>query len=287
MKIVLSPLYLACLAILLTRPPILLAYDSEEQPVFDAHIHYSQDVWKAIPPQDAIRRLRDAGITRAMVSSTSDDGTQMLYRADPELVIPVLRPYRKRDTLKTWMHDETVVPYLKERLEKYQYLAIGEFHLEGADADLPLVRQVVQLAKQYDLVMHVHSDADAIRRIFQQDPAAHILWAHAGFEYAYVVREMLSQYHNLWADLSFRREIFTNNRFLQDWDSLLIDYADRFLLGVDTYTPQRWLKVQSVMNWQRSLLEALPEDVAQRIAHDNGERVFASRFQARRSNSGR
>ena len=69
------------------------SFQSHGQPIFDAHIHYSQDVWDAIPPQDAIRRLREAGITRALVSSSGDDGTQRLYQAAPELVIPVLRPF--------------------------------------------------------------------------------------------------------------------------------------------------------------------------------------------------
>jgi len=79
------------------------SFQSQDLPVFDAHIHYSQDVWDAISPQDAIRRLREVGITRALVSSSGDDGTQRLYQTAPEFVIPVLRPYRKRGTLKTWM----------------------------------------------------------------------------------------------------------------------------------------------------------------------------------------
>ena len=64
-------------------------------PIFDAHIHYSHDVWDAISPQDAIRRLREAGVKRALVSSSSDEGTQRLYQADPTFVVPSLRPYRK------------------------------------------------------------------------------------------------------------------------------------------------------------------------------------------------
>lgn len=269
---------LFCLLALLILPTWALALDSDDLPIFDAHIHYSQDVWNAIPPQEAVHRLREAGIVRAMVSSSGDEGTQMLYEADPQLVIPVLRPYRKRGTLKTWMHDETVVPYIKERLARYRYVAIGEFHLEGFDADLPVVRELVQLAKQHGLMLHVHSDATAIEQIFKQDPAARILWAHAGFEFAYRVRELMQRHPNLWADLSFRREIFNNKRFLPDWRRLLVEHADRFMLGVDTYTPQRWLKVQAVMNWQRALLKALPDDVARRIAYENGERVIASRF---------
>ncbi len=266
------------LTVMLLCPGLLLAFDPEGSPVFDAHIHYSQDVWESIPPEEAIHRLREAGIARAMVSSTSDEGTQKLYAADPELIIPVLRPYRKRGTLHTWMHDQSVIPYLKERLAKYQYVAIGEFHVEAAEADLPVVRAVVQLARQHDLVLHVHADADAVKRIFKQDPQAKIVWAHAGFEYAHIVKSMLDKYKNLWADLSFRREIYTNRRFLHGWRELLVIHSDRFMLATDPYTPQRWLKLQAVMSWQRGLLEALPEEAAERIAWKNGERIITQRF---------
>jgi hypothetical protein len=255
-----------------------VAAGNRNLPVFDAHIHYSSDVWEAIPPDQAVRRLRKAGISRALVSSTDDEGTQMLYKADPDLVVPELRPYRKRGTLKTWMHDETVIPYLKERLAKYRYVAIGELHIENEEANLPVVRDLVQLARQHKLLLHIHSDAKALNYIFEQDPDARILWAHAGFEYGYVVRNMLEKHKNLWADLSFRREIYNNKQFLPDWRELLIDHADRFLLGVDTYTPQRWLQLESVMDWQYRLLDSLPNDVARKIAFENGERVVTSQF---------
>ncbi len=247
-------------------------------PIFDAHIHYSHDVWDALPPKEAIQRLRDIGITRAMVSSTSDEGTQRLYRADPNFVIPVLRPYRKRGTLKTWMHDESVIPYLKERLVRNHYVAIGEFHIDGEQAKLPVIRDIVRLANKHQLILHIHSDAKAIEYIFMQDPNARILWAHAGFEYAYVVKELMDKHANLWADLSFRREIFNNGRFLPDWQPLLTEHANRFLLGIDTYEPDRWLRINTVMQWQRQLLAALPKEIAEKIAFQNGERVFTQHF---------
>ena len=76
--------------------------------------------------------------------------------------MPSLRPYRSRGDIGTWVRDETVIPYLEERLKRYRYVAIGEFHVYGADADLPVVRRVVQLAKRHGLFLHSHSDADAI-----------------------------------------------------------------------------------------------------------------------------
>ena len=247
--------------------------DSESLPIFDAHIHYSDDAWQAFSPHDAIRRLREAGVKRAMVSSSSDEGTQRLYQADPTFVVPSLRPYRKRGELQTWMHDESVIPYLKERLQKYRYAAIGELHVDGEEANTAVMGEVIQLAKQHGLMLHVHSDAQAIKFIFEQDPEARILWAHAGFEFAETVRELLLLHDNLWADLSFRYDIFANGTIMPEWEQVLLDHADRFLLGIDTYTPQRWLQVNEVMQWQRQLLAALPGGVARKIAHQNGERI--------------
>lgn len=242
-------------------------------PIFDGHIHYSHDVWDAISPQDAIRRLREVGVKRAMVSSSSDEGTQRLYQADPEFVVPSLRPYRKRGTIETWMYDETVIPYLKERLEKYRYAAIGELHIDGEQTYLPVMREIIRLAKKYQLVLHVHSDAHAIRFIFEQYPEATILWAHAGFDYAVIVGKLMDKHPNLMADLSFRGEIINDGHIMKAWNILLNRHADRFLLGIDTYEPQRWLQIKNVMEWQRDLLSLLPDDVAKKIAYDNSKRI--------------
>jgi predicted urease superfamily metal-dependent hydrolase len=262
--------------------PVATAVAGDEKevsdlPIFDAHIHYSHDVWEAIPPADAIRRLREAGVERALVSSSSDEGTQRLYQADPTFVVPSLRPYRKRGTIDSWMYDETLIPYLEQRLETFRYAAIGELHINGEQAKTQVMREIIRLAKQHQLILHVHSDAEAIRLIFEQYPEAHILWAHAGFEQAATVSTLMDEQPNLMADLSFRTEIYQNGRFFPDWQQLLVKHADRFLLGIDTYQPQRWLQINNVMRWQRQLLDALPDDVARKIAYDNSERI-TSRF---------
>ncbi len=41
---------------------------------------------------------------------------------------------------------------------------------------------VVALARDKGLFLQLHSDAEAMRRIFAQDREARILWAHAGFD---------------------------------------------------------------------------------------------------------
>ena len=68
----------------------------EPRALIDVHIHYSQDAWAMLPPPEAIKVLRRAGLKKAFVSSSSDDGTQLLLKAAPDLIVPVLRPYRAR-----------------------------------------------------------------------------------------------------------------------------------------------------------------------------------------------
>lgn len=252
---------------------------ASELPVFDAHTHYSHDVWDAIPPDEAIKRLRSTGISNALVSSASDEGTQRLYQLAPNFVIPSLSPYLRRGANDIWMDDESVIAYLEQQLAVHTYVAIGEFHVYGDDAVTPVVERVVELAHKHNLMLHAHSDPEAIRLMFDLDPEAEIIWAHAGFEDADVVREMLEQYPNLWADLSVRKDIYTKEKgFLEEWRQLLIDHSDRFMLGLDTYTPQRWLQINSIMARQLDLLNALPEQVAENIRYRNGERIVMMRF---------
>ncbi|GMQ97101.1 MAG: hypothetical protein BMS9Abin15_0795 [Gammaproteobacteria bacterium] len=257
---------------------VALSVQAAERLVYDAHIHYSHDVWDVISPTEAVTKLRTAGISRALVSSSGTGGARKLFEADPDLVIPALRPYRRRGSIGDWMYDKSVIPYLKSQLDGFGYVAIGEFHLSGAEADLPVVRQVVELARQHGLMLHVHSDADAIDRLFMQDPDARILWAHAGFEEADTVRAMLDTYPNLWADLSFRYDVSQGGRLQEGWRSLFIEHADRFMLGADTYEPRRWLEIPEVMAWQHTLLDVLPKEVADRIAYQNFDRVIVQGY---------
>ena len=52
----------------------------QELPIFDAHMHYSHDAWESVPVQDVIAILKKAGVRRALISSSGDEGQQRLYR---------------------------------------------------------------------------------------------------------------------------------------------------------------------------------------------------------------
>lgn len=247
---------------------------ADDLPVFDTHLHYSHDAWEPVPPERAVAILRAAGLRRAMVSSSDDEGTQKLLALAPDIVVPVLRPYRKRGDQSTWVRDETVLVYLAERLAKHRYVAIGEFHVYGADADLPVVRKTVEMAHVRGMFLHLHGDADAVMRVFAQNPQARILWAHSGFDRPENVRAMLERYPALSADLAFRTDQARDGKVDPAWRELFLAHPNRFTLGTDTFTPERWHFVVEHAAFSRRWLADLPRDVAERIAWRNGEALF-------------
>jgi hypothetical protein len=215
-------------------------------PLIDAHIHYSHDAWENLPPKDAVAALRRAGLRKAFVSSSSDEGTQKLRALAPDLIVPVLRPYRQRGETGTWFRDPTVVDMLRGKLENGTYAGIGEFHIFGKDADGDVFRQVVQLAKKHRIFLHAHSDADAVDRIFAQDPDATVLWAHSGFADPDGIRPMLQKHKRLWSDLAFRSDQALGGKVDPAWLKLFEAFPDRFMVGTDTYTPERWILSRSM-----------------------------------------
>jgi hypothetical protein len=113
-----------------------------------------------------------------------------------------------------------------------------------------------------------------VERVFRQDPGARILWAHSGFERPERLREMLRRHRNLWCDLAIRSEQASGGKVDADWRSVFLEFPDRFMVGTDTYTPERWHYVPEHASWSRAWLADLPREVAERIAFRNGQALF-------------
>jgi predicted TIM-barrel fold metal-dependent hydrolase len=243
-------------------------------PLFDAHIHYSHDAWEVVPPKQAVEIMRKAGLKGAFVSSSNDEGTQMLLAAAPDLIVPELRPYRSRGEIGTWVRDPAVTRYMEERLAKYKYVGIGEFHLYGADVDLAVPQRMVAMAKERQLILHAHSDVDAVERLFKLWPDARILWAHSGFDRPEKVREVLRRHPKLWSDLAFRGDHATQGKVDPAWREAFMEFSDRFMIGTDTFTPERWYYIDAHASYSRAWLSDLPLPVRERIAWRNAETLF-------------
>ena len=244
-------------------------------PIFDAHIHFSHDAAERLSAGEAAAILEKAGLKRALVSSSGDAGTRALYAAAPDLVLPSLRPYRQRGEISSWVDDPSVIDFLEDRLKRFKWVAVGEFHLFASQTDKAVPRRMIELAQQHNLLLHAHSDAGAVDGIFAQWPEARVLWAHAGFVGPDVVGPMLGKHANLWTDLAFRSEHAHDGRVDDDWRSLFATFPDRVMVGTDTFTPERWHYVIQHADWTREWLGDLPPGLAEKIAWRNGEAMIA------------
>ena len=243
--------------------------------LFDGHIHYSSDVWEALPPQRALELLDEAGIVRALVSATPGEGAEHLYRAAPARVVPFLRPYQSREGRYTWFRDVTVPGYLEEQLARIPYRGIGEFHLGGEEARNPVVAEVVALARARGLALHAHTDAAGILALLDQAPDIPVIWAHGGFDEAEsTLQELLDAHAQLYIELSFREGLTMDGQLTAVWEALFTEFPSRFLVGMDTYSPSRWMELTELATTARGWLNQLPDEVAQAIAHDNAARLF-------------
>ncbi|WP_299930458.1 amidohydrolase family protein [uncultured Pelagimonas sp.] len=248
---------------------------AQERPIFDAHIHYSHDAVDLVPPEQVAKILRDAGVRKALVSSSDDNGTQLLLAAAPDIVVPALRPYSRRGAIGTWMHDPKVIDYLETNLAKNTYHAIGEFHAYGDDIKTPVVQRLIALARENDLLLHHHGDREALDLIFEAWPQARVLWAHSGFANPQEVVDALNTHPKLWADLAYRSDMASRGEVDPDWRAAFIAHPDRFMVGTDTFAPERWYYVNEHSNFSRDWLAKLPDELADNIAFANAERMLA------------
>ncbi len=277
---------LALMAIALGQPPAAAA---DRLPIFDTHMHYSREAWGSYGPGRIMDTLDAAGVARALVSSTPDDGTLLLYRHDKDRIVPILRPYHGDVNAANWTRAPGIVAYIEERLRRGIYRGIGEFHLfDEGDARSAPVRRVVALAVARDIVLHVHAGAGPVRALFAVDPKVKVLWAHAGMSTPpEVVGELLERYPGLSTEVSFRAADIApalqnpgghppGGRLGKAWRVLFLRHPDRFMIGTDTYVTGRWDTYGGLIEEHRRWLAQLPGEVARAIAYGNAVARFGA-----------
>ena len=251
------------------------AAQADDFPIFDTHLHFSQDAWGLFTAQDILALMDQAGVYRALVSSTPDDGTLQLYQLAPDRIIPILRPYRTRADMTTWTRDATVVSYVEERLAAGVYRGIGEFHLGTGESSNLAPRRFADLSAELDLFLHAHTDATGVAELLALRSDAKILWAHAGMGASpATIDALLARSPHLWVELALRTDVAPGGRLDPEWAALFARYPDRFMIGTDTWVPSRWPQLPRLMADVRTWLRQLPRDLAERIAAGNAEALF-------------
>ncbi|WP_299355424.1 amidohydrolase family protein [uncultured Shimia sp.] len=246
-------------------------------PLFDAHMHYKEPAWDAYPVDSVIELMDRNGVAMALVSSTPDEGTIMLWEYAPNRIVPELRPYHGDVGSSNWAKAKNMQAYLEKRLNTYPHEGIGEFHIHRLDtSDEPLFREVIRMARERDIYLHVHSGTEPIRWLYSLDPEVKIIWAHAGLgERAPAIYDLMAEYPDLLADTSLKEySILSGGQLNPDWKAIIFTFQDRLMIGSDTWVNGQWDDYDAIMQSNRKWLSFLPRKVAEKIAYKNAERYF-------------
>lgn len=257
-------------------PPIGAAV--QDLPLFDAHVHYKEPAWERFPAETVIELMDKNGVAMALVSSTPDEGTIMLYEYAPNRIVPELRPYHGSAGSSNWTKMDGMEVYLKGRLEAYPHEGIGEFHIHQLDtSDEPLFRKIIQMAKERDIYLHVHSGTAPIRWLYSLDKDVKIIWAHAGLSTsAHEVYGLMEEFSELLADTSLREWDIAGpgDKLSPEWVEIILDFQDRLMIGSDTWVNSQWENYSAIMDMNRLWLSQFPRAIAENLAYKNAERVF-------------
>lgn len=261
--------------------PAPSARADDRLPIYDMHVHYNEPAWIAFDPPYIKQLLDEAKVVRILVGSWPDTGTRKLLKALPEIIVPTFNPYRGDINASNWTrHPDRVLPYMRERLAETTYAGIGEFHIYDVNnVDWKVIEQVMEMAREKGLFLHVHSDEKAIERLYDIDPRANILWAHTGLGVtADRIDATMKKFKSLRAELSLRAiNIISEDEgsdIRPEWRKVLIAHQDRLMVGTDTYNNISWAEYGEIVAAHRRWLKKLPRSVAAKIAHKNAERFI-------------
>ncbi len=257
---------------------VIIGKEADTLPLFDAHMHYKRDAWSAYPPDTVLSMMDKNGVAMALVSSSPDEGTITLWEYAPKRIVPEMRPYNDQLGPSNWMKWDGVGDLIEKRVRQYPHEGIGEFHLHEVDpGDEPLMKRIVGLAIEKKIPLHVHSDHEPIEYLYSLHPGLTIIWAHAGMtEPANVVGDMMSRYPLLYADTSYREtDILTKSGGIDpEWRRVLERFADRFMVGSDTWVNYQWEDYDHLIDLNRKWLAHLTSDTARKIAYQNAAQLF-------------
>jgi len=250
-------------------------------PIFDAHLHYNDDAVGTYSIGVVTELFRKNGVAAILAHSRPNDGSRALFDASPKgvAVIPFIRVYRNRDDYGTWFNNPEIHDMIVSEARRGYYRGIGEFHVNGRDADAEWLKKISAFAVKNNLVLHAHCDEEALERIFAHTPRARIIWAHTGFTTPLDrVEGLLRKYPQLVGELSYRLDVADESGVLDTgWKKLFEQYPDRFMLGSDTWVNQRWQTYPQIMAHYRRWLGQLPPAIAEQVAWKNGAAMFGLR----------
>lgn len=160
-----------------------------------------------------------------------------------------------------------------------------DFHNEIVPRDMPVPRVLVDRSSLNPA--RISENLGAFERLLAHNRGATIILSHSmdstGGRSAATIRGLLERNPNMMMSLNglpafpLQENLALSDKGLApEWRQLVIDHADRFLLGSDQFHSapckgcQKTNSIAPTLRW----LKLLPPPVARKIAHDNPKRVF-------------
>jgi predicted TIM-barrel fold metal-dependent hydrolase len=129
----------------------------------------------------------------------------------------------------------------------------------------------------------IHANIARLECLLDHDRAARIVWLHAGWDLTgqrtlALMRGLLERHANLFMSIKYDHSgardtapFFPQGGDIRPgWVALLRDYPDRFMIGSDQFIGDDTERFES----SRHLVDALPHDLAQRVASDNAKHIY-------------
>ena len=270
-------------------------------PVADAHLHYKWNQAEVTSPEEAAAALRANNVQLAVVTGTPAERVLKLYEAAPEIVVPIFGAYRRGGDWFGWQSRDSLVDEAREALENGPYRGIGELHLIGGFAmrwnRSEVLKSLLALSAEHDVPMLIHTEfsrAEPTLSICKANPDNRIVLAHAGAALPPAeVRRVLEACPNVWMDLSARdpwRFVSfpisgEDGRLVPDWEALVLEYPDRFVIGSDAVWPvdrldawdradTGWEHIGDFLDFHRRWASFLPEEVKRKVLLENAITLF-------------
>lgn len=244
--------------------------------IFDTHIHYNSMPDSEWSDERILNLLQKNQVKHAIVTGIPNFNTQSLYKKAPDIIIPFVSVYQKADDKNNWHQNKNLLKSLQQQLRLHHWLGIGELHLFAENRNSEVFRAILNLASQHNLIVQMHSDPAVIDHIYQLYPNLIVIWAHAGaYPYPPLLRDYLKRYPNLYLDVSMRNKLIApQGRLDSDWESLMMEFTNRFMLGVDTFSELRWDNYHQSIETTRQWVKQLPDTVQQDISYRNAAQLF-------------
>ncbi len=279
----------------------LEAFASE--PVADIHTHYKWSQKGVTTPEEVITALEEQNIDMAVVIGTPAKLALKVEALAPDKIIPIWSPYRIGGDWSRWAFDKETLTRARKALASGDYKGIGELHLISGFAprsNTDVVSGLLSLAAEYDVPVMIHTEfsrENYMLSLCKQHKNARILWAHAGsILKVSQVRNVLKTCPNVWIGLAARdpwrfvKYPITDEqgKLLPRWEQLILEWPERFMIGSDPVWPVErldgwdqddtgWQEYARFINFHRTWLSYLDEDVAEKVRYRNAMKLFTGR----------